>query len=192
MPMAIEMQCPLIDGCASAVPSPSTSEVDDDRPTTKTEIDSPVAQEKPPEDYLTSYREFAGVQNAPELTAWTDPVAEPASKLSNGIDEHFATMNPLREWRRASESIRQGGSYSVEADTIVFKAGGATLTLRKDSGGTIEIRGAAILVEAENVTSHANQTHTTTGHMVVSEASKFSDLLAKLVRINGQCVKINC
>jgi hypothetical protein len=80
----------------------------------------------------------------------------------------------------------------VEADEIVFKAGGATFTLRNDGNGTIEIAAGSIVLKGEEITSAADQTHTTKGTMIVSEAAKFSDLLGKLIRINGQCVKINC
>ena len=91
----------------------------------------------------------------------------------------------------AQPTPSQDKQVVVEADEIVFRAGEATLTLKRD-GGVIEIRAPEIRLVGKQITSEAEENHTTKGNMVVSEAGKFSDLLGKLIRINGQCVKINC
>ncbi len=64
--------------------------------------------------------------------------------------------------------------------------------MRSDGGGLIEIKAAKVSIVGDEVVSAAATTHTTKGTMVVFEAAKFSDLIGKLIRINGQCVKINC
>ncbi|QDU41253.1 hypothetical protein Mal4_56180 [Maioricimonas rarisocia] len=80
----------------------------------------------------------------------------------------------------------------LEADEIVFKVGEATLTLSKEGSGTIELRAPNVRLVGEHVLSEASASNTIVGETVVSEATQTSDLLAKLIRINGQCVKINC
>jgi len=80
----------------------------------------------------------------------------------------------------------------LEADEIVFKVGDATLTLSREGSGTIELRAPNIRLIGDEVHSEATGTNTVVGETVVSEATQTSDLLAKLIRINGQCVKINC
>lgn len=80
----------------------------------------------------------------------------------------------------------------VEADEIVFKAGEATLTLSCRNGGTLEICAPRIQIRGEEVLSEATQTNSVVGHHVVTEAELAADVLGKLIRIDGQCVKINC
>jgi hypothetical protein len=80
----------------------------------------------------------------------------------------------------------------VEADEIVFKAGEATISLSSANDGTVEIRAAHVHILGEQVVSEARQTNSIVGHDVVTEAALATDVLGKLIRINGQCVKINC
>ena len=80
----------------------------------------------------------------------------------------------------------------VEADEIVFKAGEATLTLSCRNGGTLEICAPRIQIRGDEVLSEATQTNSVVGHHVVTEAELAADVLGKLIRIDGQCVKINC
>lgn len=79
----------------------------------------------------------------------------------------------------------------IEADEITFRVGGATLSLTKENGGTLEIRAGHVRIHAEEILSEAAGTNAITGESVVAEAEMHADLLGKLVRIDGQCVKIN-
>jgi hypothetical protein len=79
----------------------------------------------------------------------------------------------------------------IEADEITFRVGGATLSLTKENGGTLEIRAGHVRIHAEEILSEAAGTNAITGETVVAEAEMHADLLGKLVRIDGQCVKIN-
>jgi len=79
----------------------------------------------------------------------------------------------------------------IEADEITFRVGGATLSLTKENGGTLEIRAGHVRIQAEEILSEAAGTNAITGEHVVAEAEMHADLLGKLVRIDGQCVKIN-
>lgn len=92
---------------------------------------------------------------------------------------------------RAMPAVAADRRLVIDADEIVFRAGGATLTLRNEGAGVIELSAPEIRIHGENVISEASHQHTTRGEFVVSEAAMFSDLLGKLIRINGQCVKIN-
>jgi hypothetical protein len=80
----------------------------------------------------------------------------------------------------------------VEADQIILKAGEAMLILNRANGGTLEIRAPRVVIHGDDVTSEAEHTNTLAGHSVVTEAVVHADVLGKLIRINGQCVKINC
>jgi hypothetical protein len=66
------------------------------------------------------------------------------------------------------------------------------LILNRANGGTLEIRAPHVLIRGTEVTSEAEQTNTLAGGNVVAEAVVHADVLGKLIRINGQCVKINC
>lgn len=92
----------------------------------------------------------------------------------------------------ATTELRRPHPVVVEADEIVFKAGAATLSLSSRDGGTLEIRAPHVRILGENVLSEAEQTNSVVGRNVVTEAELAADVLGKLIRINGQCVKINC
>ena len=79
----------------------------------------------------------------------------------------------------------------VEADEIVFKAGDATITLSKADGGIIEIHAPQLRLSGTDIVSEATESNTTAGRNVVSEALSVSELLGRLVRVDGQCVKIS-
>jgi hypothetical protein len=79
----------------------------------------------------------------------------------------------------------------VEAEEITFRVGGASLTLTKENGGTLKIRAARVRIRAEEISSEATGTNAIAGEHVVAEAEMHADLLGKLIRIDGQCVKIN-
>jgi hypothetical protein len=79
----------------------------------------------------------------------------------------------------------------IEADEVTFRVGGASLTLTKENGGTLEIRAAKVRIQGEDILTEAAGTNTIAGGNVVAEAELHADLLGKLIRIDGQCVKIN-
>lgn len=79
----------------------------------------------------------------------------------------------------------------VEADEIVFKAGKATITLSKSSGGIVEIHAPQLRLTGTDILSEATESNTTAGRRVVSEALSVTELLGRLVRVDGQCVKIS-
>jgi hypothetical protein len=79
----------------------------------------------------------------------------------------------------------------LEADEITLKVGNVTLTMSQQNGGTLEIRAPHVRIVGEDVHSEAETTNTIVGENVVSEATMHSDLLGKLIRIDGQFVKIN-
>lgn len=79
----------------------------------------------------------------------------------------------------------------IEADEVTFRVGGATLSLTKENGGTLEIRAVHVRIHAEEILSEATGTNAIAGEQVVAEAKMHADLLGKLIRIDGQCVKIN-
>ena len=79
----------------------------------------------------------------------------------------------------------------LEADEITFKVGNVVLSMTKKDGGTLEIRAPRIRLLGEDIISEADGTNTIVGENVVTEASFLNDLLGKLIRIDGQCVRIN-
>jgi hypothetical protein len=48
-----------------------------------------------------------------------------------------------------------------------------------------------VRIHAEEILSEAQGTNTIAGEHVIAEAEMHADLLGKLIRIDGQCVKIN-
>jgi hypothetical protein len=79
----------------------------------------------------------------------------------------------------------------IEADEVTFRVGEAVLSLTKENGGTLEIRARHVRLRGEEIVSQATGTNAVVGEHVVAEAEMHADLLGKLVRIDGQCVKIN-
>jgi hypothetical protein len=79
----------------------------------------------------------------------------------------------------------------IEADEVTFRVGRATLSLTKENGGTLEIRAENVRIFAKEIMSEATGTNAIAGEHVVAEAEMHADLLGKLIRIDGQCVKIN-
>ena len=65
------------------------------------------------------------------------------------------------------------------------------LSLTKENGGTLEIRARHVRLLGEEIVSQATGTNAVIGEHVVAEAEMHADLLGKLIRIDGQCVKIN-
>ena len=79
----------------------------------------------------------------------------------------------------------------IEADEIVFKAGEATITMKKADGGIVEIHAPNLKLTGDNILSEASNNNTTAGKNVICEAISVADLLGKLVRVDGQCVRIS-
>ena len=90
-----------------------------------------------------------------------------------------------------AEAAAQPERLLLEADEITFKVGDAVLTMTRENGGTLEIRAPNVRIMGEDVLSEAERTNTIVGENVVSEATMHADLLGKLIRIDGQFVKIN-
>lgn len=103
--------------------------------------------------------------------------------VAAGTDRRLSTGSPV-ETDRPDRLV-------IEADEVTFRVGGATLSLTKENGGTLEIRAAHVRIHAEEILSEAVGTNAITGEHVVAEAEMHADLLGKLIRIDGQCVKIN-
>jgi hypothetical protein len=79
----------------------------------------------------------------------------------------------------------------VEADEITLRVGNAVIKLTKENGGTLEIHAANVRIHGNSILSQATQTNSMVGEHVIAEAEMHADLLGKLIRIDGQCVKIN-
>jgi hypothetical protein len=79
----------------------------------------------------------------------------------------------------------------IEADEFTVKVGDAILSLTKADGGTLEIRAPHVRIVGDDIISEAVGTNSVVGEHVVAEAAFHADLLGKLIRIDGQFVKIN-
>lgn len=118
---------------------------------------------------------------ATNTAATTATAADPQS--SRAVDAVATEPTPQQDCRRER--------VVVEADEIVFRAGEATITLSSSGGGVVEIHAPALRLTGDQILSEATDTNTTAGRRVVSEAVGVSELLGRLVRVDGQCVKIS-
>lgn len=113
------------------------------------------------------------------------------SRLPAG-DFERRTARVTDEAAHARREARGGPEQLVvEADEITLRVGEAILKLTKENGGTLEIRAANVRILGNSILSHATETNSVVGEHVVAEAEMHADLLGKLIRIDGQCVKIN-
>ena len=109
------------------------------------------------------------------------------------LTEEEAVQRPQDSTSAKPTSQQEGRPQRivVEADEIVLKAGEATITLSRSHGGIIEIHAPALRLLGDQILSEATDSNTTVGRRVVSEAISVSELLGRLVRVDGQCIKIS-
>lgn len=112
------------------------------------------------------------------------PALPPASAESSTSENLQASVLP-------ADTATVPQQIVVEADEIVFRAGEATITLSKSQGGIVEIHAPTLRLTGDDILSEAAETNTTAGRRVVSEAISVSELLGRLIRVDGQCVKIS-
>lgn len=112
-------------------------------------------------------------------TATLSPPPEPAPQVAADAAPELS-----------SEAPSLPKQIVVEAEEIVFRAGDATITLSREQGGIVEIHAPTLRLTGDNILSEATESNTTVGRRIVSEAISVSELLGRLVRVDGQCVRI--
>lgn len=120
-----------------------------------------------------------------------NPSAETASPPAGSLAAATSPAESSAAGASAADTSTAPQQIVVEADEIIFRAGEATITLSKSQGGIVEIHAPTLRLTGDDILSEAAETNTTAGRRVVSEAISVSELLGRLVRVDGQCVKIS-